>query len=145
MFPSKQLYIWLHKWCKIQSLLLYVFSLKLFIFSLILFVFSHISYIFSLILFPSVTYYIQPHLICTRSDMIYIFSLILFVFSQIFDIFFYIFSLILFYSVFFLYSVSRTVREGIVQQVLPCSRFRNNQIELSNVKCKNTKIQKIEY
>ena len=50
--------LWLLKCCKIQSLLLYVFSVKLFIFSIILFVFSpilfifsHILYIFSLILF----------------------------------------------------------------------------------------------
>ena len=82
------LQLWLLKWCKIQSLLLYVFSLYsiyslfyslvflfissliLFIFSLILFIFSLISYTFSLVLF-------------TFSQIFNTFSLILFIFSQI--------------------------------------------------------------
>ena len=87
-------FLWLLKWCKIQLLLLYVFSLKLFIFSLILFVFSHILRIFSLILF-------------VFSQILQIFSLILFVFSHIlyihiqYLIYIYIFNLISFYSVFF--------------------------------------------
>ena len=62
--------LWLLKWCKIQSFLLYMFSFILFMFSLILFVFSHILYIFSLILFEF-------------SQILNIFSLILFVFSHI--------------------------------------------------------------
>ena len=72
-------FLWLLKWCKIQSFLLYMFSLKLFIFSLILFVFSHILYIFSLNLcIFSQIIYIQPHLICfsqltcIQSHLIYI-------------------------------------------------------------------------
>ena len=146
--------VWLLKWCKIQSLLLYVFSLKLFIFSLILFVFRHILYIFSLILYIfSLILYIFSLMLYIFNLVLYTFSLNLFIFSQIL----YIFSLILFafspilylissylysvtsfiYSVSsyfiqssFLYSVSRTVREDIVPQVLSCSRFRNNQTEL---------------
>ena len=67
--------LWLLKQCKIQSLLLYVFSLKLSIFSLILFVLSHILYIFSLILF-------------VFSHILYIFSLIL-----SYSVFIFVFSL----------------------------------------------------
>ena len=123
------------KWYKIQSILLYVFSLKLFIFSFVLFVFSlilfilsHILYIFSLIFF-------------TFSHILYIFSLILFVFSHILYIYSgstwmysvtsYIYSVSPGFSQSScLYSVSHTVREVIVPQILLRGRFRNNQIEL---------------
>ena len=79
---------------------------------------------------------------------IYIFSLILFVFSHIiylyiYNIYIYIYMYIsilaLFYSVF-LYSISHTVREDFVPQILSCSRFRNNQVEIR--KCQIQKYKK---
>ena len=103
--------LWLLKWFKVQSLLLYVFSnylysvsisfifsLILYISSLILFVFSHISYIFSLILF------VFSLILFAFSHTLHIFSFILFVISHIF---LYVFSFILFVLVtFYMYSVS---------------------------------------
>ena len=59
-------FLWLLKWCKIQLLLLYVFSLKLFIFSLILFVFSLILFIFSHILY---IYSVSSYLYSVISSM----------------------------------------------------------------------------
>ena len=136
-FSNRKFLLWflrLLKWCKIQLLLLYVFSLKLFIFSLILFVFSHILRIFSLILF-------------VFSQILQIFSLILFVFSHIlyihiqYLIYIYIYSISShFIQSSFLYSVSHTLREDIVPHILPCSRFRNNQTELR--KCQIQKCRK---
>ena len=62
-------YLWLLRWCKIQSFLLYVFSLILFIL-VIFFVFSFSSYMYS------VSSYVY-------SVKLYIFSLIIFLFSQV--------------------------------------------------------------
>ena len=134
------------KWCKIQLLLLNVFSLKLFIFSLILFVFSHILRIFSLILFVfSQILYIFSIILFIFSHILQIFSLILFVFSHV--LYIHIQYLIYIYSISshfiqssFLYSVSHTLREDIVPHILPCSRFRNNQTELR--KCQIQKCRK---
>ena len=138
------------KWCKIQLLLLNVFSLKLFIFSLILFVFSHILRIFSLILFVfSQILYIFSIILFIFSHILQICSLILFVFSHILYIHiqYLIYIYIYIYSISshfiqssFLYSVSHTLREDIVPHILPCSRFKNNQIELR--KCQIQKCRK---
>ena len=81
--------------------------------------------------------YIQSHLICIQSDLIYIQAHLICIQSDLTYIQSHIQSS-------FLHSVSHTVRENIVQQILSCSRFRNNQIELRNIEYKNT-IQKIEY
>ena len=48
------------------------------------------------------------------------------------------FCLILF-SLLFLYSVSHTVREHVVPQILSCGRFRNNLIESRKFQIQNYK------
>ena len=119
------------KWCKIQPLLLYVFSLKLFLFS-----FIYIQYLFHLYSVWSYIYSASSYLYSVSS---YLYS----VTSCIYPVLYSVSSYFIWSSI--LYSVSHTLRENIVPQVIPCSRFKNNQIELRNVKYKNSKIQKIEY
>ena len=107
----------------IQSQLTYIQS-DLYIFSLTLFAFSPILYSISSYLY-SVTSYIY-------SVSSYLYSVTSFIYSV---------SSYLIQSSF-LYSVSRTLRQDIVQQVLSCSRFRNNKTELRRrqiQKDKNTK------
>ena len=66
--------VWLLKWCKIHSWLIYMFSLILFAFSLILFIFS-LTFIFSLFFF------IFSHLICILSP--YLYSVIIYIFRHL--------------------------------------------------------------
>ena len=124
-----------------------LFSLILFIFSLILHIFSLMLFISNFTLFISVLTY-SSHLYSVVS---FAFSRILFAFSHIslvlshilyvFSLILYVFSLILFlFSLLFLYSVSHTVREDIVPQILSCSKFRKHQ-EIK--KTPNTEIQNI--
>ena len=139
LFIFSLIYIYIY----ISSLVSLAFNQILSIFSVILFVLSQILHIFSLVLF-------------TFSQILYIFSLVLFVFGQIlyiFSLIVFLFSHILYIYSFssyftqssFLYSVSHTVREDVVLQILSCSRFRNIQIEIRKRQIKNTNIHKIEY
>ena len=89
----------------IQSLVVYMFCFKLFFYNLVLFIFS------------------LKYLSQIQSQ---IFGLVTFIFSHTL----YIFNVILLYLIFFLYSVSHTVQEDIVLQILLCSRFKNSQIKL---------------
>ena len=83
--------IWLIKWFKIQSNLLYVFSLILFIFSHLLCIQSHFICIQSTYIY-SVSSYLYPLNLCIFSLILYtlslnyVFSLILFIFSQLISI-----------------------------------------------------------
>ena len=121
------------------SLISFMFNLILCIFSLILFVFSQILHIFSLDLFVfSQILYILSHFICIQSDFTYIQSRLICIQSHLINIQFHLICiqshLIYIQSRFiqssFLYSVSHTVWQDIVPQILSCSRFGNNQIEL---------------
>ena len=81
--------------------------------------------------------YSVPSYLYSVISYIYIFS-ILYIYIYIYI---YIYSISShFIQSSFLYSVSHTLREDIVPHILPCSRFKNNQIELR--KCQIQKCRK---
>ena len=99
--------LWLLKYCKIQSFLLYVFSLILLIFShlfciqfLILFLFSQLICIQSHLIYSAKVYIYSVPSYCIQSNLIYIQS------TYIYSVLFYIQPRYLYSAPFFLHSVS---------------------------------------
>ena len=94
--------LWLLKWCKIQSILLYVFSLILFIFSHLFCIQFFYLILFSLILFIfSELIYIQSDLIYVRSTYIYSVS------SYMYSVWSYIYSVQSFFKCIFSHMFTR--------------------------------------
>ena len=101
--------LWLLKWCKIQSILLYVFSLILFIFSHLFCIQFFYLILFSLILFIfSELIYIQSHRICIQSDLIYVRSTYIYsVSSYMYSVWSYIYSVQSFFKCIFSHMFTR--------------------------------------
>ena len=111
----------------LYSVISYVYSVSSYLCSARSYIYSVLSYLYSVI---SYKYSVSSYLYSVTS-YIYIFSIL----------YIYIYSISShFIQSSFLYSVSHTLREDIVPHILPCSRFRNNQIELR--KCQIQKCRK---
>ena len=130
------LQLWLLKWCKIQSLLLYMFSLKfIYIQSDLTCIQSHLIYIQShLICIQCHLIYIQSHLICIQSHLICIQSHLLYNQSH----------RILFSLLFFLYSHVPCGRTSC-RKYCRAADLETIKLNQENVEYKKTRIQKIEY
>ena len=111
----------------LYSVISYVYSVSSYLCSARSYIYSVLSYLYSVI---SYKYSLSSYLYSVTS-YIYIFSIL----------YIYIYSISShFIQSSCLYSISHTLREDIVPHILPCSRFRNNQIELR--KCQIQKCRK---